>query len=109
MATNLEEAQESVAAAERCRNCGVELIGEYCHTCGQKAFHQNEYSVRRFTKHALNELTDLESNKIVRTIVALLFKPGLLASEYLSGRKGRFIGPIRLYLTFSAIYFLFAW
>lgn len=38
-----------------------------------------------------------------------MFRPGLLTEEYLAGRKGRYINPIRVYLTFSALYFLFAW
>lgn len=111
MAINLQEVQpkDSMAGRETCPNCGSDLLGNYCHTCGQKRIHRNEFSIRHFTKHALHELTHLDSNKILRSLRALLFKPGLLASEYLSGRKGKFIGPIRLYLTFSAIYFLFAW
>jgi hypothetical protein len=36
-------------------------------------------------------------------------RPGLLAVEYLAGRRGNYIGPVKLYLTFSALYFLFAW
>ena len=39
----------------------------------------------------------------------MITKPGLLAREYLDGRKGKYINPIRLYLTVSALYFLFAW
>jgi hypothetical protein len=38
-----------------------------------------------------------------------VFRPGLLTAEYLAGRKGSYINPIRIYLTFSALYFLFAW
>jgi hypothetical protein len=111
MATNLKESPPKVSTDTPgvCPNCGSDLLGQYCHTCGQKRIHRNEFSIKHFTKHTVHELTHLDSNKILRTIAALLFKPGLLAQEYLSGRKGKFIGPIRLYLTFSAIYFLFAW
>ncbi len=38
-----------------------------------------------------------------------MVRPGLLAVEYLAGRRGNYIGPVKLYLTFSALYFLFAW
>ena len=94
---------------DQCLNCGDELIGKYCSACGQKKVDRRDLSVRRFFGHVFNELTDLQSNKILRTFGALLFKPGLLTSEYLAGKKGFHIGPVRLYLTFSAIYFLFAW
>jgi len=57
----------------------------------------------------VHEFTHLDSNKIIDTVRALLFKPGLLTKEYLTGRKGRYINPVRVYLTISALYFLFAW
>lgn len=95
--------------AGQCLNCGAVLTGKYCADCGQKKVDRRDLSVRRFFGHLFNELTDLQSNKILRTFGALLFKPGLLTSEYLAGKKGFHIGPVRLYLTFSAIYFLFAW
>lgn len=109
--TTTHEADYAATAspAEQCPNCGNDLIGEYCHSCGQKRIHRHEYGLRHFFSHVLHEFTHLDSNKILRTLSALLFRPGLLTADYLAGRKGRHINPIRIYLTFSAIYFLFAW
>ena len=98
-----------IEQAGQCLNCGADLTGKYCAACGQKKVDRRDLSIRRFFGYVLNELTDLQSNKILRTFGALLFRPGLLTAEYLAGRKGFHIGPVRLYLTFSAIYFLFAW
>ncbi len=111
MATYLEVAETSEASIppERCLNCGVVLAGKYCHECGQKKLHRHEFALRHFFGHLIHEFTHLDSNKILRTIFALLFRPGVLTSEYLAGRKSSYINPIRIYLTFSAIYFLFAW
>ena len=39
----------------------------------------------------------------------MLVRPGLLVVEYLARRKGSYLGPLKLYLTFSALYFLFTW
>lgn len=94
---------------ELCANCGAGLAGNYCHQCGQKKIHRHEFSLKHFLGHLIHEVTHFDSNKILKTFLALLFKPGLLTSEYLAGKKGRYINPIRLYLTFSALYFLFAW
>jgi Protein of unknown function (DUF3667) len=92
-----------------CPNCGADLKGEYCRQCGQKKIHRHEFTLRHFAGHLVHEVTHLDSNKIFKTLFALLFRPGLLTAEYLAGRKGRYINPIRIYLTFSALYFLFAW
>ena len=103
------EPTELVSQSEPCLNCSASLAGEYCHNCGQKKVHRHELGVKHFLGHVIHEFTHLDSNKILKTLSALLFRPGLLASDYLAGRKGTYINPIRLYLTFSAIYFLFAW
>ena len=102
---------DSVAATpvENCPNCGTILLGNHCHECGQKRIHHNELAVKRFLGRVINDFTDLESNKVFRTLSAMILRPGLLASEYLSGRRGSYLGPLKLYLTFSALYFLFAW
>jgi len=94
---------------ETCPNCSTSLLGSHCHECGQKKIDPNEYSLKRFIGRAINDFTDLESNKILRTLSAMILRPGLLAAEYLAGRRGRYVGPLKLYLTFSALYFLFAW
>ena len=94
---------------ETCPNCSTSLLGSHCHECGQKKIDANEYSLKRFVGRAINDFTDLESNKVLRTLAALIVRPGLLAVEYLAGRRGSYLGPLKLYLTFSALYFLFAW
>jgi Protein of unknown function (DUF3667) len=101
----------SVAATiiENCPNCGTTLLGSHCHECGQKKINHNEFSIKRFLGRLVNDFTDLESNKLLRTFSALVVRPGLLTIEYLAGRRGNYIGPVKLYLTFSALYFLFAW
>jgi hypothetical protein len=40
------------------------------------------------------------------TILALLFKPGFLTREFLSGRRARYLPPLRLYLVLSVLFFL---
>ena len=94
---------------ENCPNCGTSLLGSHCHECGQKQIPHNELSVRRFVGRVINDFTDLESSKILRTLSAMVMRPGLLTLEYLAGRRGNYIGPVKLYLLFSALYFFFAW
>jgi len=94
---------------EDCPNCGAEFYTKYCPSCGQKRIDKHEFAVRHFFGHFLHEITHLDSNKILRTFTTLMARPGVMTQEYLAGRKGQYINPIRVYLTVSAVYFLFAW
>ena len=94
---------------EACPNCTALLVGLHCHECGQKKINPNELALKRFVANAFGDITDIESSKIFKTLRAFFTRPGLLTTEYLAGRRGNYIGPIKLYLTFSALYFLFAW
>ena len=93
---------------DACPNCTTVLIGMHCHSCGQKKINSNEFALKRFLTRVVGDITDVESSKIFKTLKAMFTKPGLLTTEYLAGRRGNYIGPIKLYLTFSALYFLFA-
>ena len=94
---------------EACPNCTTAMIGVHCHSCGQKKINANELALKRFLARVAGDITDIESSKVFKTLRAMFTKPGLLTTEYLAGRRGNYIGPIKLYLAFSAIYFLFAW
>ncbi len=97
------------ASIEICPNCNTPLVGVHCHECGQKKINPTEFALKRFLARAAAEIVDIESSKAFKTMIAMLTRPGLLTTEYLAGRRGNYIGPVKLYLTFSALYFLFAW
>lgn len=94
---------------EDCPNCGAALDGRYCQNCGQKRIGHHDLTVKHFLSHTFHELTHLESTAIVRTLTALVFKPGKLTNEYLAGHRSRYIEPVRLYLPIAAVFFLFFW
>jgi hypothetical protein len=89
-----------------CRNCGATLHGRYCHTCGQKAV-SSSLKLHDFAHDATHEFLHLDG-KIVQTMKLLLFRPGQLTREFLDGRRVRYISPIRLYLTWSVLFFALA-
>jgi hypothetical protein len=89
-----------------CGNCGAELAGAFCHACGQKATGP-DVSLHDFFHEAFHEFAHVDG-KIVQTLRLLLTKPGLLTKEFLSGRRARYISPLRLYLTCSLLFFALA-
>ncbi|CAN7178694.1 DUF3667 domain-containing protein [Massilia sp. LjRoot122] len=89
--------------ADACKNCGTATHGNYCHQCGQPA-HVHVPSAREFLHEFLGHYVALEG-KLWKSLALLLFKPGFLSREYIEGRRVRYVEPLRLYLTFSIIFF----
>jgi hypothetical protein len=87
-----------------CANCGASVPGNYCGRCGQRLEHEI-HSIWHFSREATEDLTHADS-RLWSTIIALLFKPGLLTREFLAGRRVRYLPPLRLYLVLSVLFFL---
>lgn len=89
-------APDARASGSYCRNCGVPLLGEHCHACGQPV----KGLVRQFSSIVgdfFDTVFELD-NRIMRTLPALLFRPGHLSSEYFAGRRVRYVSPVRLFV-----------
>jgi Protein of unknown function (DUF3667) len=86
-----------------CANCGERLGGAFCHTCGQKA---TRTDIRLFDlfHEAFHEFAHVDG-KTLRTLRLLVTGPGKLTTEFLAGRRTRYIKPLRLYLTCSIVFF----
>ncbi|MBA3270759.1 MAG: DUF3667 domain-containing protein, partial [Acidobacteria bacterium] len=89
--------------ALRCANCGIELVGDYCHGCGQHVAEANELALRPLARRFGDELLHLDF-KSVRTLLAL-FNPGRLTREFLNGRRRPYLSPLKLYFLAAAIFF----
>jgi len=91
-------------APRYCRNCHEKLGGEYCPRCGQREGRAD----MRFLDLAgelTGDLLDFDS-RLWRTLIYLLFRPGMLTAEFIAGRRARYLPPLRLYLVISFIMFL---
>ncbi|HXI27305.1 MAG TPA: DUF3667 domain-containing protein, partial [Vicinamibacterales bacterium] len=95
----------SVAALDRtaCANCGKALTGPYCGACGQKIAPPNP-TIGDFVHELAHELVHVDG-KIFRSLRLLVTAPGALTAEQFAGRRVCYVSPIRLYLTFSVLFF----
>jgi hypothetical protein len=92
----------------QCPNCSAELEGQYCSACGQRRIDPGDLSARRFVHEVADQVATSEFKfKTLRTLRALL-TPGLLTTEFLAGRRQRYLGPIKVYFVCAAIFFLAA-
>jgi hypothetical protein len=89
-----------------CANCGAPVPLQFCPQCGQRA-KDPDPTLRELTEELAAELLHWDG-KLWTTLVTLARRPGELTSEYLSGKRARFISPLKLYLSASVLYFFLA-
>lgn len=102
------EMTNNSAAAPRptCQNCGVPLLGEHCHACGQPV----KGLVRHFSS-IIGDFLDSVFNidaRVFRTLWPLFAKPGYLTLEYFAGHRIRYVSPVRLFVFLSIVTFFVA-
>ena len=87
-----------------CLNCRTIVYGRFCHICGQENIvtHQNFFSL---TKHFIFDILHFDG-KFFDTLRHLLFKPGYVAKDYITGKRAKYLDPIRMYLFTSALFFV---
>jgi len=101
----LSVAEAALAKQGVCANCEAELIGRFCNVCGQRE-EPRVPTLGSVTSEFTNEVFVVES-KLWRSFYLLLFKPGELTAAYLTGKRQKYMSPIRLYLLFSITAFAF--
>ena len=90
-------------ADHHCHNCGALAPGKYCPECGQET-QLALPTVRQLMRDAAGRLVAIDG-RLWRTLYLLLFRPGMLTTEYLAGRRKRYVRPARLFFVMSLLAF----
>ena len=86
-----------------CLNCGTELVGGYCHACGQHSHvHRTLTAFWHDLAHGVLHL----DGKIWRTLPMLAWRPGELTRRYAHGERAKFVSPMALFL--FSVFLMFA-
>ena len=93
--------------SELCSNCGAEMTGAYCASCGQKRFIDADRRLGHLLAQFVEAATDLDG-RFWASVRALLLQPGRLSRDYIAGRRARWMSPIALFLLVNVVYFVFA-
>ncbi|SCY01599.1 DUF3667 domain-containing protein [Flavobacterium caeni] len=86
-----------------CLNCRHVVEKRYCPNCGQENSDTRKTFHHLFV-HFFEDLTHYE-NSFWKTIRNLLFRPGALTKEYMSGKRMSYLAPVRLYIFISFVTF----
>jgi hypothetical protein len=90
-----------------CSNCETPLRGRVCHSCGQDSDNFNRPIWFLFWE-ILDGMLGIDG-KLWRTLPKLMFQPGRLTRHYLSGVRGRYMQPFRLFLLASIVFIFLFW
>ncbi len=95
----------NLTAAPSCPNCGAAVADRFCPSCGQDLHHDLRRPIRNFLAELVEETLSVDG-RLLRTLPALLFRPGMVAAEVAAGRRARYTSALRLYLGASVALFL---
>lgn len=87
-----------------CLNCGTEVLGRFCHSCGQENIVTRQ-SFWSLVTHFVADILHFDG-KFFHTLALLFTRPGFVAKQYTIGKRMTYLDPIRMYLFTSAVFFL---
>ena len=86
-----------------CLNCGHIVEERFCPNCGQENTETRQPFHFLFT-HFIEDFTHYDG-QFWKTIKYLLFRPGKLTKEYISGKRQQYVAPVKLYIFISFLTF----
>jgi hypothetical protein len=86
-----------------CKNCSAEMHSRFCPDCGQKS-DTHRISVGHVLHEGFHSVTHTDKGFLL-LIVALLTKPGIVAREYLEGKRKKYFNPVTFLVVTSALFY----
>lgn len=85
---------------KECLNCHSALRGEnFCPNCGQKN-DTRRLSLGEFLLESLSNFFAFDG-RFFNTFIGVLLRPGVVAREFISGKRTRYMNPVRFYFLSS--------
>jgi hypothetical protein len=85
-----------------CKNCDATLEGAFCGSCGQKS-DVHAISLSYVSHEAVHALTHTDKGFIF-LIKDLVLKPGIVAREYINGKRKKYFNPVSFFVITSALH-----
>lgn len=80
-----------------CLNCGLKFAGDYCPRCAQSAKVGRKIEWKAISRTILDAF-NIENRSFFRTLWHLIWRPGYLISDYISGRRQMSYPPLKMLL-----------
>jgi hypothetical protein len=98
------EESQGISGQKVCLNCGTELTGKFCSSCGQRDLPKRQ-TLGELLTNFISSFWSYEG-KFFLTTKYLIVRPGFLAAEYTEGKRERYYHPARMYVFISFVFFL---
>jgi hypothetical protein len=76
----------------------------FCGACGEEWAAGRDYSLRRFARESVAAVSDLDST-LLRTLAALIGRPGELTAAYFGGERRRYLAPLKVFFVCNVVFF----
>ena len=98
------ENELTIMSHTTCKNCGTELKSyfKHCPECGQKV--DEDLTLGLLFNNTISNYFSVDA-RFFRSFVPLLFKPGFLAKQFVSGKRLTYLHPAQMYLFVSVVFF----
>lgn len=89
-----------------CLNCQSPISYEdnFCPNCGQ-VNDMKKISLAQYFSAYLEDFYSFD-NRFFKTVIPLIFKPGFVSKQYVSGKRISYVNPFQLYLQITILFFL---
>jgi hypothetical protein len=88
-----------------CGDCSAILAGPFCQQCGQRRFEDDDRRLIPLLRDFFEDMSRLDG-RWWRSLIALLFRPGVLSRAWLEGKRTRYAKPAALFLFANLLYFV---
>lgn len=90
----------------QCANCGhpLDISDRFCPNCSQ-ANSTKKLTLKDFFTEFLSSMISYDS-KLLKTLSALLLRPGKITKDYINGKRVSYTNPFRFLLSLAIVYFL---
>lgn len=83
-----------------CLNCGLKFAGDYCPRCAQSAKVGRKIKWNAISSNILDTF-NIENRSLHRTLWHLIWRPGYLIGDYISGRRQMSYPPLKMLLVLA--------
>lgn len=87
-----------------CPNCSAARATPFCPACGERPIGARDLTLRGLLASLAVAVTSIDG-RLLRSVRALMTRPGALTVAWLEGRQKPYIGPFQLFLLANVVFF----